>query len=116
MLMNFKSKYTVNVICLCHWEYEVVSIRMYFLSILRNFFTLSIAFENSFALSSTAFQYDVHIESTYWYNLNDIIETWYGQRLKPQEITEIHARQDTEEKIDDLGMTDTVKMKIETKE
>lgn len=24
--------------------------------------------------------------------------------LKPQEITEIHARQDTEEKIDDLGM------------
>lgn len=36
--------------------------------------------------------------------------------LKPQEVTEIHARQDTEEKIDDLGMTDTVKMKIETKE
>lgn len=36
--------------------------------------------------------------------------------LKPQDITEIHARQGTEKKIDDLGMTDTVKMKIETKE
>lgn len=28
----------------------------------------------------------------------------------------MHARQDSEEKIDDLGMNDTVKMKIETKE
>lgn len=36
--------------------------------------------------------------------------------LKPKEISEMHARQDSEEKIDDLGMNDTVKMKIETKE
>lgn len=34
--------------------------------------------------------------------------------LKPKKISEIHARQDTEEKIENLGMTDTVKMKIET--
>lgn len=46
MLMKFKSKYTVNVICLFHSKYEAVSIRMYFLSILRNLFNLSIAFEN----------------------------------------------------------------------
>lgn len=44
MLLNFKSKYTVNVICLFHCKYEAVSIRMYFLSILRNLFNLSIAF------------------------------------------------------------------------
>lgn len=84
MLMNFKSKYTVNVICLFHCKYEAVSIRMYFLSILRNLFNLSIAFEQSFALSSTSFQYYVHIESTYWYNLNDIIETC--KRYKPETI------------------------------
>lgn len=57
---------------------------MYFLSILRNLFTLSIAFEKSYALSSTSFQYFVHIEITYWYNLNDIIETC--KRYKPERI------------------------------
>lgn len=36
--------------------------------------------------------------------------------LKPKVISEMHAIQDSEEKIDDRGMTDTVKMKIETKE
>lgn len=90
MLMNFKSKYTVNtvnVICLFHCKYEAVSIRMYFLSILRNLFNLSIAFEKSFALSSTSFQYYVHIESTYWYNLNDIIETC--KRYKPETILRV---------------------------